>query len=237
MRITDMLAGALGTVIAFLPNLLAALIILAIGFLIAAALGKLTTRLLTPLAIERRSSLRQFFGHEAAILRMPHTGGRIVYWGIGLITIGLAIDALELAWLSAGVATVLAYLPSLIAAALIVAVGYFVGNFAYRRLAEREGGSLVWAKTARAAALVVASFMALQQLGVATAIVTTAFGLLLGAMAVAAAVAFGFGNRELAGRITRDWYERRGGGPRFRGSEFQNRIYRADTETPHYPRR
>jgi hypothetical protein len=51
-------------------------------------------------------------------------------------------------------------------------------------------------------------FMALQELGVAPQIVTTAFAILFGAVALALALAFGLGNRELAGEITRAWYER-----------------------------
>jgi len=51
--------------------------------------------------------------------------------------------------------------------------------------------------------------MAVQELGIATAIVTTAFTLLLGAMALGGALAFGLGNRELAARVTREWYDRR----------------------------
>jgi hypothetical protein len=50
--------------------------------------------------------------------------------------------------------------------------------------------------------------MALQELGVATEIVTTAFAILFGAIALALALAFGIGNRELAGEVTRDWYKR-----------------------------
>ena len=50
--------------------------------------------------------------------------------------------------------------------------------------------------------------MALQELGIATDIVTTAFAILFGAIALALALSFGLGNRELAGEITRDWYER-----------------------------
>ena len=48
--------------------------------------------------------------------------------------------------------------------------------------------------------------MALQELGIATDIVTTAFAILFGAIALAMALSFGLGNRELAGEITRDWY-------------------------------
>jgi hypothetical protein len=53
----------------------------------------------------------------------------------------------------------------------------------------------------------VAVFMALQQLGIATNIVTTAFAILFGAIALALALAFGLGNRDLAGEVTREWYE------------------------------
>jgi hypothetical protein len=50
--------------------------------------------------------------------------------------------------------------------------------------------------------------MALQELGVASEIVTTAFALLFGAIALALALSFGLGNRELAGEVTREWYNR-----------------------------
>jgi hypothetical protein len=50
--------------------------------------------------------------------------------------------------------------------------------------------------------------MALQELGIGTEIVTTAFAILFGAVAFGSALAFGLGNRELAGQITRQWYER-----------------------------
>ncbi len=209
MTITEMLGNALSRAVAFLPNLFAAIVILAIGFLIATALGKLTRRALEAVDLERRPRVRQFVGHERTLSRLPHTAGRIVYWVIGIITIGVAIDALQLTWLSAGVATVLAYLPNVLAAAVIVALGYMVGNFIFRRLAESPNISPIWARVARIAVLVVAGFMAVHQLGIATGIVTTAFTLCLGALAVAAAVAFGLGNRELAGRITQDWYDRR----------------------------
>jgi hypothetical protein len=49
--------------------------------------------------------------------------------------------------------------------------------------------------------------MALQELGIATDIVTTAFAILFGAIALAMALSFGLGNRELAGEITREWYD------------------------------
>jgi hypothetical protein len=56
--------------------------------------------------------------------------------------------------------------------------------------------------------VLLAIFMALQTLGIAPDIVTTAFAILFGAVALATALAFGLGNRELAGEVTREWYQR-----------------------------
>lgn len=64
------------------------------------------------------------------------------------------------------------------------------------------------ARTGRAGVIVLAVFMALQELGIATDIVTTAFAILFGAVALALSLSFGLGNRELAGEVTRAWYQR-----------------------------
>src|SRR3954469_16838977 len=59
----------------------------------------------------------------------------------------------------------------------------------------------------RVAILLLAGAMALRQMGIANEIVNLAFGLLLGAVAVAAAIAFGFGGREIAGRELEHWVD------------------------------
>jgi hypothetical protein len=64
------------------------------------------------------------------------------------------------------------------------------------------------ARVGRGGVIMIAVFMALLQLGVAPNIVTTAFAILFGAVAFALALSFGLGNRELAGEVTRAWYER-----------------------------
>jgi len=64
------------------------------------------------------------------------------------------------------------------------------------------------ARAGKGGVVVLAAFMALQELGVATEIVTTAFAILFGAIALGLSLAFGLGNRELAGEVTRNWYRR-----------------------------
>jgi hypothetical protein len=207
-----MLRDALGRGIAFIPNLIAAAVILAVGLFVARALGKLTERGLRAVGLDRRESMHKLLGEGRSLERVPRVSGQAVFWVLGLITVGLAVDALHLAWLSAGVAHVIGYLPNVLAACLVVGCGYLAGSFAYRSLARRDPSSTaLMPRLARGAIFALACFMALQQLNIATAIVTVAFTAAIAAMALAGAVAFGLGNRELAGRITREWYERRGG--------------------------
>jgi hypothetical protein len=210
MRVSSMLADAFGRAIAFLPNVIAAVIILAVGLLVAKVLETVTRRGFAALGLHRRPAARRLIGREATLARVPSAAGRIVYWALALVTVGVAVDALHLAWLSAGVGRVLAYVPSMLAAGAIGVAGYLVGNFLYREVSSRESGSILSARLMRGAVFALAAFMALQELRIATSIVTIAFAVGLSAMAVAGALAFGLGNRELAGRVTRDWYERRG---------------------------
>jgi len=207
MTIIGMLSNALGRAVSYLPNLIAAAVILLVGFVVAKLLEKAVRAGLG--AVAHRRAARQLVDNEASLDRFPNVGGRLVYWALGLVTIGLAVDALGLPWLSHGVARVVAYLPRVFAAGLIVAAAYFGGNFVYRQVAAREGAQSLLGRMLRGVIYTFAGFMALQELGVATAIVTAGFVIMLGALAIAGALSFGLGNRELAGRITRDWYEHR----------------------------
>ena len=89
---------------------------------------------------------------------------------------------------------------------VIFAVGMFVANVAARTI--REGGSsqaALLATAARTSILVLAAAMGLREMGVGEDIVRLAFGLLVGAVAVALAVAFGIGGRNVAQRKLEQW--------------------------------
>src|SRR4249920_1986595 len=110
MRITAALGDAFGRVVSFIPNLIAAAVILAVGFLVAVALERVTRRVLIAVGLDRRPLARRVLGESPSLHRLPSIGGRVVYWVAALVTCGVAVDALHLGWLSAGVARVLGYL-------------------------------------------------------------------------------------------------------------------------------
>ena len=88
-----------------------------------------------------------------------------------------------------------------------IVLGEFVDGLILASAGKIHGGPTL-ARVGQACVVMLAVFMALQQLGIATNIVTTAFAILFGDVALGLALAFGLGNRELAGQITRAWYER-----------------------------
>jgi hypothetical protein len=103
------------------------------------------------------------------------------------------------------------YIPSVIAAIVILIVGIVLGSFVGGLIMASAGGlhgGPTLARVGKGGVVLLATFMALQELGVATEIVTTAFAILFGAIALALSLAFGLGNRELAGEVTRSWYKR-----------------------------
>lgn len=91
---------------------------------------------------------------------------------------------------------------------LIFLVGLFLARLAADAIrASGVGQPNLLALAAQAAILVLTGAMALRQMGVANEIITLAFALLLGAIAVAAALAFGLGGREVAGHELEQWVQ------------------------------
>ena len=101
-------------------------------------------------------------------------------------------------------------IPTLISGTVIIILGMIIGEFLRALIVASAGGVegvVTLAKLSKGAMVGIAFFMALQEVGVSEEIVTAAFTLVLGAVALAAGLAFGLGNRDLAGALTRRWYE------------------------------
>jgi len=135
----------------------------------------------------------------------------LVFWLLMFAVIVLASNALGLQSLADVFSELVGYIPSVIAAIVIIIVGIVLGEFVGGLILASAGalhGGTALARIGRGGIILLAIFMALQQLNVASEIVTMAFAILFGAVALALALAFGLGNRELAGEVTREWYSR-----------------------------
>src|ERR1043165_3947021 len=197
-----------------LPALIGALVILFAGYLLAKVLEKLVERGLRRIRLNHmleRGGVIQAVERSGTHVNPTRVLANLVFWLVMFTVILLAANALGLDSLANVVSTLVSYIPSVIAAIVIILVGIVLGGFVGGLIAASAGavhGGRSLARVGRAGIVLLAVFMALQELGIATEIVTTAFAILFGAVALAMALAFGLGNRDLAGEITREWYER-----------------------------
>jgi len=203
-------AESLGIV---LPALIGAVIILLTGYLLARQVERWTDHLLRRMEFNKMAQaggLTEAMERAGTRLDPVHAIGKLLFWLVMLVVILLSATALGLESINQMFGMMLSYIPTLIAAIIIVILGMIVGEFV-RALVLASAGAVVGvptlAKVAKTAVILIAIFMALQQVGVAPEIVTSAFTLIVGAVALAVGLAFGLGNRELAGEITRRWYE------------------------------
>jgi hypothetical protein len=196
------------------PALFGALIILFAGYLLAKVLERLVDRALKKIGLNSmlaRGGVMQAVERSGSHLNPTRVVSNLVFWLVMFTVILIAANALGLESLASVFGELVSYIPSVIAAIVIILVGIVLGQFVGGLIAASAGalhGGRALARVGSGGVILLAVFMALQELGIATDIVTTAFAILFGAIALAGALAFGLGNRDLAGDITREWYER-----------------------------
>jgi hypothetical protein len=182
-----------------IPAVLGAALVLAISYFIGRLIANLITDLLTGVGFDL---VLQRIGLNMAGTRTPsQLVGYLILIAIMLFAAVSAAELLGSEFLSVILTAFLAFLGQLVLAVIIFAIGIYLANLARTVILSAGGeGATFTASLARIAILVLAGAMSLRQLGIADDIVNLAFGLLLGALAVAAALAFGLGSRDIAGR-------------------------------------
>jgi hypothetical protein len=128
---------------------------------------------------------------------------RIVFWLVWVGFIVSAVDALQFALLQGLVQRFFWFVPRLIVALLILAFGFLIANFVWRAtlLASVNAGlpaARILSGTLRLLLLAIAVVMSLEQVGLATRVVLTAFAIAFGALMLGLAIAFGLGGRDAA---------------------------------------
>src|ERR671926_556399 len=226
------LQNALSTFLSYLPQLIGAIVILIVGYIVAKVLQAVVGPVLQGIGFDRwleRGGIKQFFDRAETDQTPASILGQLVFWFVFIIAITMAADALGISQVSVVLAQLIAYIPNIIAAILILILAALLANF-ISGIVRGATGSDILASIAQYAIIVYAVFAALTQLGVAVQLTANTFLIVLGAVALAAAIAFGIGGREVAQDILEKAYnrsdevagdstERRGGGTEGRGDE------------------
>lgn len=199
-------------VLAVLPNVLAMLIIMGVGFLVARVLGHVVERLLR---VVRFDHLCDRLEINAALLRggvkadPSYIVGRSVHWGVVAFAIIAGLGALNLKPINQFANSLLAYIPHVLVAGLILVTGYLLSNFIAQGvlIAGVNAGlppARLFANMSRWGVQLFALAMAAEELGIAASVVVVGFGIAFGGIVFATCLAFGLGAKDLA----KDYLER-----------------------------
>jgi hypothetical protein len=202
----------LDRVLAAVPALFGAAIILAVAYLAGRVLAEIVTRLLESVGFDRFLQRIGFrvTGRTAVEAGPTQRPSKIVGW-IAMVAIMLfatieALRMLQFELLAGIVAQFTVFLGNVLLGVIVLAVGLYFGALASNAITTSgTRNAPLLATLARSAILALAGAMALRQAGIAEDIINLAFGLLLGAVAVAVAIAFGIGGREIAARQLEKW--------------------------------
>jgi hypothetical protein len=189
----------------FVPRLIAALIIVGVGWLIAAGLRAALRRLLAWVRFDRLTE-RMGASEMLRLAEMPRADvlvTTVAFWvtWIGFIVSG--VDALQFEALQGLVRGFVRFVPRFLLSLVILALGLLVGNFVWRAtlLAAVNAGlrsARLLAGGMRLLVMALSVAMALEQIGLATSVVLTAFAIAFGAVMLGLAIAFGLGGRDAA---------------------------------------
>jgi hypothetical protein len=213
VQVADSIQQGLDSLLGFIPNILGFLVILAIGYVIAKVVKGIVARLLEKVGLDRTlhsSDTGKYVERVSPGASPARLIGSVAFWFIFLFAISAAIGALKIPALSTFIAQVQAFLPNIIVALLIfviaAALAGAVGAAAHRLMGDTPTGKMVRA-IAPALIMAIALFMVLDQLRIAPQIVTITYAGLIGMLALAGALAFGLGGRDLAAQMLGQAYD------------------------------
>jgi hypothetical protein len=189
----------------FVPRLVAASIIFAGGFVIAVLARRAVRAMLAWLRFDRLA-LRTGASEMLRLAEMPSAElivAKIVFWIVWIGFIVSAVDTLQFGAFQGLVQEFFRFVPRFLVALLVLSLGFLVGNFLWRAtlLASVNAGlpgARLLSGALRLLVIAIAVVMSLEQLGMATAVVLTAFAITFGAVMLGLAIAFGLGGRGAA---------------------------------------
>ncbi len=206
--ITEPVREMLTKIMAYLPVLLGALVILIVGWLVAKAIRQLVGWLLKTVRFDvlaDKTGISEVLRKGNLKISAGEVISGLVYWLIIIMVLVMAVDALGLPKASDVLASLFAYVPKVIAALLVLVVAMFLANFVSGIVRTAAGNANlprpeIFAGISRWAIIIFAVTISLGELGIATLLVTTTFNIILGGVCLALALAFGLGGKDAAAK-------------------------------------
>ena len=230
--LVNSVTGLLNDFIAYLPQIVGAILLLIFGWLVARLARGLATRLVK--GFDRFTGLVRKSGTTAS----PKIGessasviGNIVYWITVLIFVTSAASLLGMNMFVGWLNKLVDHLPNILSGALIICAGVIFGNLAYQvisstRLNMSVSQRMILARSAQFFTLVMLILIGVDQIGVDITAVITIMSVVVGAVLGGLAIAFGIGARRLVSNLLGVRYLNRNYqvGERIKIDEFEGTI-------------
>lgn len=197
----------LNVILSALPAVFAAALLLAIAYIVSRVVARVITNVLTGAGFNLLFVKLGLTKEQARGKWTPsYIAGYIALVAILLFATVEALRLLEFTALADLVSRFLVFSGHVILGLIIFGIGLFLANVAARAVqsAGTQKAALL-SVVARLSFIVLAAAIALREMELANEIIVIAFGLALGAVAVAAAIAFGIGGRDIAAQQLRKW--------------------------------
>lgn len=208
-------ASMLNQILNAIPQIFTAAVILVIAYVVGQFICELVSDILTSLGF---NGIFDYLGFSVTPVdpsvpspvqprRTPsQIAGIVAFVGVMLLATVAATNVLNIPALTAIVSGLIVVFGRVLVGVVVFAVGLYLANLVFGLISSSGGRQArILGQAARIAVLALTGAMALQQMGIASDIVNLAFGLLLGAIAVAIALAFGLGGRDVAAEQLRAW--------------------------------
>ena len=198
----------------FLPDLLGAIIIFLVGIVLAKWVKALVVKVLGLVSLDklvRSTGFNQFLTKAEIKVKVEAFLGEIVRWLIIAVFSIAAINVLGLTTVSAVLTSLLAYIPNIISAVLILTVGVMlaglVENLVKGTVSQVEvKTSRLLSKIASYLVVIVAVLAAVNELGIAQSLINTLFTGLVATLTLGIGLALGLGGKDVISKLLMDWY-------------------------------
>ena len=217
--IADPVREMLTKIMAYLPVLLGALIILVVGWLVAKAIKQLVDWLLTTVRFDMladKAGISEVLRKGNLKTTASQIVSGLVYWLMMIMVLVMVVNALGLPKASDILASLFAYVPKVIGALFVLVVAMFLANFVSGIIRTAAGNANlpkpeIFAGISRWAIIIFAVTISLGELGIGTLLVTTTFNIILGGVCLALALAFGLGGKDAAAKYLEELKQKRYG--------------------------
>ncbi|MDX2246076.1 MAG: hypothetical protein SF052_04835 [Bacteroidia bacterium] len=198
------------------PRLVGALFLLLIGWILARIISSVVAKLLTRIGIDRlaeKLNNTDSFREMKLTLRPVSIFKGFLYWMILLIFILSATETLGLDILTQQISGLIDYIPQLVTALIILAVGFYISDAIKSAVANtcKSLGISAWKFISSSLfylLLLIVSVTALSQAGIDTSVITSNFSIILGGIILAFAIAYGFAARNVLSSILTSFYSK-----------------------------